>query len=87
MSIMNKTISILVVDDHPIVRGGIKTMLEMGKFESYSFQVKEAGNILDALKLADQYAFHLIVTDSQLGKHSVQNSRNRYCAYRPNSRS
>jgi DNA-binding NarL/FixJ family response regulator len=67
---MNKTIRILVVDDHPIVRGGIKTMLEMGKFESYSFQVKEAGNILDALKLADQYAFHLIITDSQLGKHS-----------------
>ena len=29
---MNKTISILVVDDHPIVRDGIKTMLEMGKF-------------------------------------------------------
>ena len=45
-------------------------MLEMGKFESYSFQVKEAGNILDALKLADQYAFDLIITDSQLGKHS-----------------
>ena len=67
---MNKTISILVVDDHPIVRDGIKTMLEMGKFESYSFQVKEAGNILDALKLVDQQSFHLIITDSQLGKHS-----------------
>src|SRR6056300_579425 len=70
MSIMNKTISILVVDDHPIVRGGIKTMLEMGKFESYSFQVKEAGNILDAIKLVDQQTFSLIITDSQLGKHS-----------------
>ena len=67
---MNKTISILVVDDHPIVRDCIKTMLEMGKFESYSFQVKEAGNILDALKLVDQQSFHLIITDSQLGKHS-----------------
>ena len=57
---MNKTISILVVDDHPIVRDGIKTMLEMGKFESYSFQVKEAGNILDALKLARRITFLLL---------------------------
>jgi DNA-binding NarL/FixJ family response regulator len=67
---MNKTISILVVDHHPIVRDGIKTMLEMGKFESYSFRVMDAGNILDALKLVDQRSFDLIITDSQLGNHS-----------------
>ena len=38
------TVKILIVDDHPIVRDGIKTMLELGEFDTYVFTILEAGS-------------------------------------------
>jgi DNA-binding NarL/FixJ family response regulator len=37
-----KSVKILIVDDHAIVRDGIKTMLEMGDFDHYNFTILEA---------------------------------------------
>jgi len=64
---MDKTnVKILIVDDHPIVRDGIKTVLELGEFNTYAFTVLEAGNAEEALLMLKNNAFDLIIMDYQL---------------------
>lgn len=61
-----KNVKILIVDDHPIVRDGIKTMLEMGDFDCCIFNILEAGNGEETMTMLRNNAFDLIIMDYQL---------------------
>lgn len=60
------TVKILIVDDHPIVRDGIKTMLELGEFDTYVFSVLEAGSAVETMFMLKNNTFDLIIMDYQL---------------------
>ena len=61
-----RNLRILIVDDHPIVRDGIKTMLEMGTFECCVFNLLEAGNSEETMRMLHKNAFDLVIMDYQL---------------------
>lgn len=61
-----KNVKILIVDDHPIVRDGIKTMLEMGDFDCCTFNILEAGNGEETMTMLRNNAFDLVIMDYQL---------------------
>ncbi|MEC8458402.1 MAG: response regulator transcription factor, partial [Bacteroidota bacterium] len=61
-------IKILVVDDHPIVRDGIKTMLELGEFYSYNFTVLEASDKEETMSILKSKAIDIVLMDYQLEK-------------------
>jgi len=61
-----KNVKILIVDDHPIVRDGIKTMLEMGDFDGCVFNILEAGNGEETMTMLKNNAFDLVIMDYQL---------------------
>lgn len=64
---MDKTsVKILIIDDHPIVRDGIKTMLELGEFDTYVFTISEAGSAVETMLLLKNNKFDLIIMDYQL---------------------
>lgn len=65
-----KHIKILIVDDHPIIRDGIKTMLEMGDFECCAFHILEAGNSDETMSMLRNNAFDLVIMDYQLEETS-----------------
>jgi len=55
-------IRVLIVDDHPVVRGGLKGILT-GESD---FEVWEAGNANEALAMIDNKDFNLVVLDLDL---------------------
>jgi len=61
-----KNIKVLIVDDHPIVRDGIKTMLEMSDFDCCIFNLLEAGNGEETMTMLKNNAFDLVIMDYQL---------------------
>jgi len=61
-----KNVKILIVDDHPIVRDGIKTMLEMGEFDCCIFNILEVGNGEETMTMLKNNAFDLVIMDYQL---------------------
>ena len=61
-----RNVKILIVDDHPIVRDGIKTMLEMGDFDCCNFNILEAGNGDETMAMLKNNAFDLVIMDYQL---------------------
>lgn len=63
-----KNVKILIVDDHAIVRDGIKTMLEMGDFDHYNFTILEASNGEETMSMLKSNAFDLVLMDYQLEK-------------------
>lgn len=63
---MKRNVKILIVDDHPIVRDGIKTMLELGEFECCVFNILEAGNGDETMTMLKNNAFDLVIMDYQL---------------------
>ena len=60
------TVKILIVDDHPIVRDGIKTMLELGDFDTYVFTILEAGSAEETMLMLKNNSFDLVIMDYQL---------------------
>ena len=61
-----KNVKILVVDDHAIIRDGIKTMLEMGDFDHYNFTIVEASNGEETMSMLKSNAFDIVLMDYQL---------------------
>lgn len=58
-----KTIRVLIVDDHPIVREGLASLLS----KQPDFEIcGEAENVLDALRLVDKTAPHVVTIDLSL---------------------
>jgi len=61
-----RIVKILIIDDHPIVRDGVRTVLEKNDFEKFKFHIEEAGNEKDALAQLSSNSFDLIILDYQL---------------------
>jgi len=61
-----RIVKILIIDDHPIVRDGVRTILEKNDFDRFKFHIEEAGNENDALAQLGSSSFDLIILDYQL---------------------
>jgi len=67
---MNELMRILIVDDHPLIRSGIKGVLEQ---ESDMVVVGEANNGSKAVEMAEQLKPHVILMDYNLpGKSGIE---------------
>lgn len=62
---MRKTIKILIVDDHPMVRDGLKTMLEIG-CDDMNFKVWDTDNADDAVEFLRNEKMKVALVDYQL---------------------
>lgn len=62
---MRKTVKILIVDDHPMVRDGLKTMLEIG-CDDMNFKVWDTDNSDDAVAFLRQEKMKVALVDYQL---------------------
>lgn len=62
---MRKTVKILIVDDHPMVRDGLKTMLEIG-CEDMNFKVWDTDNSDDAVEFLRNEKMKVALVDYQL---------------------
>ena len=60
-----KVVNLLIVDDHPVVRDGLKMMLESNK-EKFDFKVNEASNADEAISLITHNDFDIIIMDYKL---------------------
>ena len=66
---MKKTSTkILIVDDHAIVRDGVKTMLELDEFNCHNFTVLEASDEEETMSMLKSRAIDLVLMDYQLEK-------------------
>jgi len=62
---MRKTVKIIIVDDHPMVRDGLKTMLEIG-CEDMNFKVWDTDNVDDAVEILKNEKMKVALVDYQL---------------------
>jgi len=60
-----KVVKLLIVDDHPVVRDGLKMMLESNK-KKFDFVVNEASNAEEAIRLITNNDFDIIIMDYKL---------------------
>jgi DNA-binding NarL/FixJ family response regulator len=60
-----KKINILIVDDHQMIRDGIRVMLEKTE-SSFQFIIQEAGDAKIAIALVKNYKFDIVLMDFQL---------------------
>jgi len=59
-----KIIHLLIVDDHPIIRDGLRNMLETQRI--YTFKVFEAENELQAIDVVNSQPIDVVIMDFQL---------------------
>lgn len=62
---MTRNIRILIVDDHKMVREGIRSMLEFQE-SKFKFFINEAGDGEEGVEMAAQSPFDIIIMDYQL---------------------
>lgn len=62
---MNKNVRILIVDDHKMVREGIRSMLEFQE-SKFKFFINEAGDGEEGVEIAGQNSYDIIIMDYQL---------------------
>jgi DNA-binding NarL/FixJ family response regulator len=62
---LRKTLKILIVDDHQLVRDGIQTMLET-QSDKYKFEILEANSGEEAVRIIKNYDFDIVLMDYQL---------------------
>lgn len=62
---MSKNVRILIVDDHKMVRDGIRYMLEFQE-SKYKFFINEAGDGEEGVEIAGQNPYDIIIMDYQL---------------------
>ena len=60
-----KVIRLLIVDDHPIIRDGLRNMLE-SQAEVAQFEVFEAGNEAEAIDVVTNHPLDCVIMDFQL---------------------
>lgn len=71
-STQTETIRLLIVDDHQMVRDGIKVMLSQLK-KTFQFDIKEAENVAEALRKIATLEFDLVLMDYQMpGIHGAE---------------
>jgi DNA-binding NarL/FixJ family response regulator len=62
---MSKNVRILIVDDHKMVRDGIRSMLEFQE-SKFKFFINEAGDGEEGVEIASQNPYDIIIMDYQL---------------------
>ena len=62
---MNRDVRILIVDDHKMVRDGIRSMLEFQE-SKFKFFINEAGDGKEGVEIATKNPFDIIMMDYQL---------------------
>lgn len=60
-----KTLKILIIDDHRLVRDGIRTMLET-QSDKYGFDIMEADSGEEAVRIIKNHEFDIVLVDYQL---------------------
>lgn len=74
----NSLLNILIVDDHKLVRDGIKTMLE-SKEDDYTFIITEAASGMEAIDIIQKTNIDVVLMDQQMpelsGAETVQKIR------------
>lgn len=60
-----KVVNLLIVDDHPVVRDGLKMMLESNK-EKFDFKVNEASSAAEAITMIGDADYDVIIMDYKL---------------------
>ena len=61
-----KNVKLLVTDDHPMIRNGVRLMLE--NQSSYNFQITEASNGEEALSKIKENNFDVLILDISMRK-------------------
>lgn len=62
---MSKNVRILIVDDHKMIREGIRSMLEFQE-SKFKFFINEAGDGEEGVEIAGQNPYDIIIMDYQL---------------------
>ncbi|MDI9340749.1 MAG: response regulator transcription factor [Sediminibacterium sp.] len=60
-----KQLTLLIIDDHQMVRDGIRSMLENAK-TSYDFSIEEASNAAEGIFKVKEYNYDVVLIDYQL---------------------
>ncbi len=61
----NKALNLLIIDDHQMVRDGIRSMLENAKTD-YTFQIDEAAYAMEAIQMVKDKEYDVLLLDYQL---------------------
>lgn len=80
-----KKLRILIIDDHRLVRDGIKTMLET-QSANYDFDISEAENGEDAVAIIKNREFDIILVDYQLPGMNGAQTVEQILFYKPKSK-
>ena len=80
-----KRLRILIIDDHRLVRDGIKTMLET-QSANYDFDISEAENGETAIEIIKNRDFDIILVDYQLPKMNGAQTVEQILFYKPKSK-
>jgi len=80
-----KDLRILIIDDHRLVRDGIKTMLET-QSENYNFDISEAESGEEAIAKIIKKEFDVILVDYQLPVMNGAQTVKEILAYRPKAK-
>lgn len=80
-----ETIKLLIVDDHQMVRDGIRIMLE-SQNKKYSFIIAETENGEDAVKKILQHRYDIVLMDYQLPKMTGAETVEKILLYRPKTK-
>jgi DNA-binding NarL/FixJ family response regulator len=80
-----ETIRLLIVDDHKMIRDGIRVMLE-SQNKIYSFLITEADNGEDAVKKILQKKYDIVLIDYQLPGMTGPETVKQITFYKPNTK-
>jgi DNA-binding NarL/FixJ family response regulator len=78
-------IKLLIVDDHQLIRDGIRVMLELQN-KTFSFNITEAENGEDAIKKILHHSYDVVLIDYQLPKMSGAETIEKMMLYRPKTK-
>jgi DNA-binding NarL/FixJ family response regulator len=78
-------VRLLIVDDHQMVRDGIRVMLE-SQNKTYAFVITEAENGEDAIKNVLKYDYDIILIDYQLPKMTGMETVEKILLYKPTTK-
>jgi DNA-binding NarL/FixJ family response regulator len=78
-----ETIKLLIVDDHQMVRDGIRVMLE--SLSKYSFIITEAEDGEEAIKKIIQHRYDIVLIDYQLPKMTGAQTVENILTYKPDT--
>jgi DNA-binding NarL/FixJ family response regulator len=80
-----QTVRLLIVDDHQMIRDGIRVMLEL-QSKSYKFIITEAEDGEDAVKKILHHHFDIILIDYQLPKMTGVQTIEKILLYQPEAK-